>query len=86
MRSMIDKQDTQPLPIIRLPFQPEATFQETPEVKYRRLKALSDATEVRFLFVYLSDQRQRLRSTNMPSRTTRTLSHLPATGGRAWQQ
>jgi hypothetical protein len=86
MRSMIDKQDIQPLPVMRLPSQPEAMVPETPEVKYRRLKTISEATGVRFLFVYLSDQRQHLRSTNMPSRTTRALSNLPTTGGLAWQQ
>ena len=46
-----DTQDTQPLPLIRLPYRAQETAQE----RYRRLKAISDATGVRLLFVYLAD-------------------------------
>ena len=49
----MDMEDTQPLPIICLPYH----RQETPQERYRRLKAISDATGVRFLFVYLAEQK-----------------------------
>ncbi len=84
MRSMISDQDTQPLPVIRLHAHLEAMLQETPQAKYRRLKALSDATGVRFLFVYLSDQRHHLRATNMQSQTIGASYNIPTSGGRAW--
>ncbi|MBV9691819.1 MAG: hypothetical protein JO202_19140 [Ktedonobacteraceae bacterium] len=48
----IHDQQTQPLPVTHVTHPP----QETLEQRYRRLKALSDATGIRFLFVYLHDQ------------------------------
>jgi len=83
-RWMISEQDTQPLPVIRLHAQPEAMVQEAPQAKYRRLKALSDATGVRLLFVYLCDQRRYLRSANMQSPTARNLPNVPTSGGHLW--
>ncbi len=57
----IDQQDTQPLPIIpRVRYQ-----QETPQERYRRLKAFSDRTGVRLLFVYLREERMRRQLTGM---------------------
>ena len=50
----IDMQDTQPLPRIQY-------RQETQQERYQRLKALSDRTGVRLLFVYLSEERIRRR-------------------------
>jgi len=84
MRSMISEQDTQPLPVIHLRSRPEVIVQETPQAKYRRLKALSDATGVRLLFVYLSDQRHHRRATNMQSQTIGASYNIPTSGGRAW--
>ncbi len=56
--TMIDMQDTQPLPLF-----PHPRFgQETAQERYRRLKTFSDITGVRFLFVYLSDEKQRLKA------------------------
>ncbi|MBV9691510.1 MAG: hypothetical protein JO202_17555 [Ktedonobacteraceae bacterium] len=49
-------QQTQPLPIIRLALDSPATTQETSQQRFRRLKAISDATGTRLLFVYLRDQ------------------------------
>ncbi len=45
-------QQTQPLPAIGL----SSAGQETSEQRYHRLKAVSDATGERLLFVYLRDQ------------------------------
>jgi len=56
----IDLQDTQPFPL-PLYTRPRYT-QETVEQRFRRLKALSDATRVRLLFVYLSDEKQRCKA------------------------
>jgi hypothetical protein len=47
-------QPTQPLPARGM----SSAGQETSEQRYRRLKALSDATGERLLFVYLRDQRR----------------------------
>lgn len=49
-------QHTQPLPLIRLAHHSPVVTQETSEQRFRRLKALSDATGTRLLFVYLRDQ------------------------------
>lgn len=49
----IDDQDTQPLSIIRF----GNVFTATSHERFRRLKQVSDTTGVRFLFVYLIDQR-----------------------------
>lgn len=49
----IEDQDTQPLPIVRV----RSAFTETSQERFRRLKAVSDATGVRLLFVYLIDER-----------------------------
>lgn len=35
-------------------------YEETPEERYRRLKAISDATGKRLLFVYREEERRRL--------------------------
>lgn len=51
----LEEQDTQPLPILRLQQHP----QELPAARFRRLKAISDRTGVRLLFVYLSDEYRR---------------------------
>jgi len=45
-------QQTQPLPVIGM----SSSVPETSEQRYRRLKALSDLTGERLLFVYLHDQ------------------------------
>jgi len=45
-------QPTQPLPVLHT----SSAVQETCQQRYRRLKALSDATGQRLLFVYLRDQ------------------------------
>jgi hypothetical protein len=49
-------QQTQLLPIIRRAHQSPVITQETSEQRFRRLKAISDATGMRLLFVYLRDQ------------------------------
>ena len=62
---MFYEQDTQPLPIIP---QFHSTG-ETSQAYYQRLKALSDTTGVRFLFVYLADQKlkhSKVRSQSLP--------------------
>ena len=48
-------QETQPLPVMR-GFDRQA---ETREERFRRLKAIADATGTRYLFVYLRDQKRR---------------------------
>lgn len=48
-------QDTQPLPVVR-GFDQQT---ETREERFRRLKAIADATGTRYLFVYLQDQKRR---------------------------
>ena len=48
-------QETQPLPVMR-GFDRQA---ETREERFRRLKAIADATGTRYLFVYLQDQKWR---------------------------
>ena len=53
----IHEQDTQPLPVIPLSHDQHETQQE----RYRRLKAFSDVTGIRFLFVYRFDEQLRLR-------------------------
>jgi len=50
-------QDTQPLPAICFP----RPVQETSTERFRRLKATSDATGVRLLFVYLRERRRDAR-------------------------
>ena len=47
-------QETQPLPVVR-GFDQQA---ETCEERFRRLKAIADATGTRYLFVYLRDQKR----------------------------
>lgn len=42
-----------------LPSLPIFQHEETPEERYRRLKAISDATGKRLLFVYREDERRR---------------------------
>lgn len=49
---MFLEQDTQPLPVLRPP-------EETPAARFRRLKAIADATGRRLLFVYLEEERRR---------------------------
>ncbi len=57
---MFYEQDTQPLP---LPLHTRPRYaQETEEERFRRLKALSDTTHVRLLFVYLADEKQRCKA------------------------
>ena len=51
---MIETQETQPLPRLAVA---RASDTETPQEYYQHLKAVSDATGVRLLFVYLSLQR-----------------------------
>lgn len=70
---MIDTQDTQPLPL----FSHSAYAQETPPERYQRLKAFSEATGVRLLFVYLSDEKQRLKTMGKKN----LFAYLPKQGG-----
>lgn len=58
---LLHEQDTQPLPIIHLSYHQNETQQE----RYQRLKAFSDATGIRFLFVYRFDEQLRLRENNI---------------------
>jgi len=52
----IDMQDTQPLLLpSRLSYK-----EETSEERFRRLKAFADATGMRYVKVYLLDERQRI--------------------------
>jgi predicted component of type VI protein secretion system len=51
------EQQTQPLPVLHL----AQNEQETVQQRYRRLKAFSDMTGVRLLFVYRIDEKIRLR-------------------------
>lgn len=48
-------EETQPLPVVR-GFDWQA---ESREERFRRLKAIADATGTRYLFVYLQDQKRR---------------------------
>lgn len=49
---MFAEQDTQPLPT-------PGPLHETPPARFRRLKAIADATGKRLLFVYLEEERRR---------------------------
>ena len=53
----LSEQDTVPLPLLRLSDHQNETQQE----RYKRLKAFSDMTGIRFLFVYRFDEHLRLR-------------------------
>ncbi len=55
---MFYEQDTQPIPVVRL----SSYLAETPQQRYHRLKTFSDLTGIRFLFVYLSDEKQRRKA------------------------
>lgn len=57
---MIEMQETQPLPPLVFSKPPDM---ETSQDYYQRLKAVSDATGIRLLFVYLAQQRQQLHRT-----------------------
>lgn len=50
------EQETQPLPII--PPGLRLSRHETAQQRYQRLKAISDATGTRLLFVYLAEQKR----------------------------
>ena len=67
----IDMQETQPLPIFPRPRYTEESIHE----RFRRLKAFSDRTGVRLLFVYLSDEKQRLKALSNNPLRTRTLAY-----------
>ncbi len=56
---MIDKQDTLPLPVLP---RMSRYSEETSEERYKRLKAFSDTTGVRLLFVYLVDEELRRKA------------------------
>ena len=72
---MFHEQDTQPLP---LPLYTRPRYgQETVQKRYRRLKAFSDTTGVRFLFVYLSDEKQRLEAMGKQ----KVFAHVPTQEG-----
>jgi hypothetical protein len=51
-RHEMHTQETQPLAVLSFP----RPVQETSTQRFRRLKAISDATGVRLLFVYLREQ------------------------------
>lgn len=58
-------EETQPLPNIR----PFLRHEETSQERFRRLKAIADATGVRFLLVYREDERRRARQmTGIPKK------------------
>ena len=57
---MIETQETQPLPVIQ---QQGGLIHGTPQDRYQRLKQISDRTGRRLLFVYLADERQRVKAT-----------------------
>ncbi|MBV9020499.1 MAG: hypothetical protein JO125_05680 [Chloroflexi bacterium] len=77
----IDEQDTQPLPIIRLAPPTPAMMQEN-RARFRQLKAVSEASGVRFLFVYLWIERGRhiFRQPDVVPRITRALYQLEEQG------
>ena len=69
----IDTQDTQPLSLYSRP----RAEQETPQERYRRLKAFSDTTGVRLLFIYLLDEKQRHKAMGKK----KVITYVPTWGG-----
>jgi hypothetical protein len=72
---MIDELDTMPLPVIRMVRSTPATFTQKQEL-YQRLKALSDASGVRLLFVYRLNRGQRVREPHALQRLNKALASL----------
>lgn len=62
---LFSEQDTQPLPVIPLFAQQRETVQQ----HYQRLKAISDATGTRLLFVYLIEQKRLRQRQRLPTLT-----------------